>query len=187
MRTCLDSLCRAVSVTQGRRRQAISSRRFWLRIQVTKAAAAMVAAGTDDRGRALQRASFVGTVQPGQWIPTPEELAHVYDVVTAWTATKTRAELADSARRHQFLAGPQNTVLDILESEQLASRSFFVPVEHPELGETLTYLGAPFKMSATPWQTGPRPPLVGEHTDEILGELGIDDVERAELRDQGVL
>jgi crotonobetainyl-CoA:carnitine CoA-transferase CaiB-like acyl-CoA transferase len=132
-------------------------------------------------------ASFVGTVQPGQWIPTPDELEHVYDVVTAWTTTKTREDIVDAARRHQFLAGPQNTVLDILQNEQLLARDFFAPIEHPELGETLTYLGPPFRLSRTPWRPGPRPPLLGEHTAEVFAEIGIGDDELADLRAGGTV
>jgi crotonobetainyl-CoA:carnitine CoA-transferase CaiB-like acyl-CoA transferase len=118
-------------------------------------------------------ASFVGTEQPGQWVPSPEEIDHVYEIVTAWTKTHTRAEIADLARRHHFLAGSQNTVLDILQNEQLQARGFFADVPHPELGVSITYPGAPFRMSRTPWTTGPRPPLLGEHTDEILLEIGV--------------
>lgn len=132
-------------------------------------------------------ASFVGTVQPGQWIPTAAELEHVYDVVTAWTTTKTRDDIIDAARRHQFLAGAQNTVLDILENEQLRARDFFSKIEHPELGETLTYLGAPFRLSRTPWRSGPRPPLLGEHTAEVLAGIGMGDDELADLRAGGTV
>jgi crotonobetainyl-CoA:carnitine CoA-transferase CaiB-like acyl-CoA transferase len=107
--------------------------------------------------------------------------------VTAWTTTKTREDIVDAARRHQFLAGPQNTVLDILQNEQLLARDFFAPIEHPELGETLTYLGPPFRLSRTPWRPGPRPPLLGEHTAEVFAEIGIGDDELADLRAGGTV
>jgi benzylsuccinate CoA-transferase BbsE subunit/naphthyl-2-methylsuccinate CoA transferase subunit len=132
-------------------------------------------------------ASFVGTEQPGQWVPNPAELDHVYEVVTAWTRTRTKAEIAEAARRHNFLAGSQNTVLDVLDNEQLQTRGFFQEVAHPDLDATVTYLGAPFRMTRTPWQSGPRPPLLGEHTAAVLAEVGIGDDEHAKLQAEGVV
>jgi crotonobetainyl-CoA:carnitine CoA-transferase CaiB-like acyl-CoA transferase len=137
----------------------------------------------DERWRT---ASFAGTVQPGQWVPSPADMDHVYEIVTAWTRSHTKAELAEAARRHQFLAGSQNTVVDILESEQLRARRFFQAVEHPELGGSITYPGAPFRMSRTPWRSGPRPPLLGEHTTEVLTDVAIGE-NLADLRRESVL
>jgi crotonobetainyl-CoA:carnitine CoA-transferase CaiB-like acyl-CoA transferase len=50
------------------------------------------------------------------------------------------------------------------------SRHTFVEVEHPELCETFTYIGAKWYADEAEWREGPRPPLVGEHTSEILAE-----------------
>lgn len=130
-------------------------------------------------------ASFVGTEQPGQWVPSPSDIDHVYGIVMAWTKTHTKAELCESARRHHFLAGPQNNALELLESEQLRERGYFVDVLHPELGDTLTYPGAPFRMNRTPWATGPRPPLLGEHTEDVLTRLGVNHEAFDELRAEG--
>ena len=116
-------------------------------------------------------ASFIGTVQPGQWVPTGADIDHVYGIVSKWALTHTRAEIADAASRHHFLAGPQNTLADILHSEQLLARGFFAEVDYPELRASITYPGAPFRMSDTPWQVGSRAPRLGEHTDEILSGL----------------
>ena len=49
-------------------------------------------------------------------------------------------------------------------------RESFVDVHHPELGETFTYIGAKWFTEGLKWQHGPRPPLVGEHTDEVIEE-----------------
>jgi crotonobetainyl-CoA:carnitine CoA-transferase CaiB-like acyl-CoA transferase len=120
-------------------------------------------------------------------VPTAAELEHVYEIVAAWTCTHTKAEIAAAARRHNFLAGSQNTVLDMLDSEQLQARGFFQEVEHPELDATITYLGAPFRMTRTPWRSGPRPPLLGEHTAAVLAEVGVSNDELAELQAEGVV
>ena len=61
---------------------------------------------------------------------------------------------------------------DWLDDEHARARGFFVEVEHPELGRTITYPGAPYQFSETPWRIEGRAPLLGEHTDEVLAELG---------------
>src|SRR5262249_26451620 len=43
--------------------------------------------------------------------------------------------------------------------------------EHPDLGMTLRYPGAPYVLSATPWQLRRRPPRLGEHNAEIIASL----------------
>ncbi|MDP9238052.1 MAG: CoA transferase [Chloroflexota bacterium] len=59
-----------------------------------------------------------------------------------------------------------------LDDEHARARGFFVEVEHPELGRTITYPGAPYRFSETPWRIERRAPLLGEHTEEVLAELG---------------
>ena len=64
---------------------------------------------------------------------------------------------------------------DLFDDEQLLARGYFREVEHPELGRTFRYPGAPYLFTGSPWRVTRRPPLVGEHTGEILGgELGIE-------------
>ena len=61
-----------------------------------------------------------------------------------------------------------------------------VEVEHPVLGRT-TQVGLPFELSATPASIRTAPPLLGEHSDEILAEVGYSAAEIAALRAGGVI
>jgi len=57
---------------------------------------------------------------------------------------------------------------------QLKERDYWVKVFHPELGESLTYVGPYARMPNMPIKYYRRPPTVGEHNEEVyLGELGI--------------
>jgi benzylsuccinate CoA-transferase BbsF subunit len=54
----------------------------------------------------------------------------------------------------------------LLRSDHLAARAFFVEVDHPDAGR-LTYPGAPFKLSRTPWEIVRPAPRLGAHGDEV--------------------
>ncbi|MER3422703.1 MAG: HAD family hydrolase [Nitrospiraceae bacterium] len=75
---------------------------------------------------------------------------------------------------------------DLLNCPQLWARGYWVEVDHPTTGP-LPYPGEPVKMSATPWQLRRPAPLLGQHTAEVLAELGIEAEECARLRAKGVV
>jgi crotonobetainyl-CoA:carnitine CoA-transferase CaiB-like acyl-CoA transferase len=68
-----------------------------------------------------------------------------------------------------FPAGAVLSPDEAFEDEHFAARGFRVPVEHPELDATFAYPGLPYLFSASPSIPPRRPPLVGEHNDELLG------------------
>jgi len=98
----------------------------------------------------------------------------------------TREEVVEQA---QALGMPFITSIDMSEllvEPQFKAREFFVDVEHPATGK-LTYPGAPFKMSATPWRAG-RAPLLGEHNEEIYcHQLGYTKDELVRLYQTGII
>jgi crotonobetainyl-CoA:carnitine CoA-transferase CaiB-like acyl-CoA transferase len=59
-------------------------------------------------------------------------------------------------------------------------------VRHPEIDE-VDLLGVPFRFAATPASIRRPPPLLGEHTNEVLAELGVTPAEIAGLRTDGVI
>ena len=75
--------------------------------------------------------------------------------------------------------GPVNRIGDMLADPQVAAREMVVEVEHPKAGKTKA-LGHPIKFSDTPGKIERPAPLLGEHTREVLAELGYSgaDVER---------
>jgi benzylsuccinate CoA-transferase BbsE subunit len=113
---------------------------------------------------------------------------HLFDVLDEWVKDYSRDELLERA---QLLRQPYASVRRpeaLFDDEQLAARGFFVEVEHPELGRKFRYPGAPYQFSGAPWRVYRRPPLVGEHTGEILrDELGLETSELAVLAAEGVI
>ena len=63
---------------------------------------------------------------------------------------------------------------EVADDAHLRARGHFVELDHPELGRTVTYPGAPFVAHASPWRMARRPPLLGEHTAEVAREWGVD-------------
>jgi crotonobetainyl-CoA:carnitine CoA-transferase CaiB-like acyl-CoA transferase len=75
-----------------------------------------------------------------------------------------------------------------LRDEQWRMRATFTEVEHPELGERFSYVGAPLLPNEVSWRQGPRAPLIGEHNEDIYcGKLGIARGEMARLKERGIL
>lgn len=82
--------------------------------------------------------------------------------------------------------GAINDLAEVFADPQVQARGMAVPMPHP-LTDALRVVASPIKLSATPVQYRRAPPLLGEHTDAVLAELGWSEAERAELRQQGVL
>ena len=84
---------------------------------------------------------------------------------------------------------PSGPVLDleqVFSDPQVLAREMLVELPHPEMG-TFKTTGLPIKLSETPGRIERRPPLHGEHTDEVLRECGLDAAEIASLREAGVI
>jgi benzylsuccinate CoA-transferase BbsE subunit len=75
---------------------------------------------------------------------------------------------------------------DVDEDVHVKAREYFVEVQHPVLGK-LKYAGAPYKFSESPWKVGGAAPLIGQHNEEIYGELGFSKQDLAILRAEGAI
>jgi crotonobetainyl-CoA:carnitine CoA-transferase CaiB-like acyl-CoA transferase len=98
-------------------------------------------------------------------------------------ATRPRQHWLSALEAAKVPCGAINDLAEVFADPQVQSRGMTVPMPHP-LADTLRVVASPIKLSATPVQYRRAPPLLGEHTDEVLAELGWSDAERAELRRQ---
>ena len=119
---------------------------------------------------------------------TQETMDHLEELTARFFLAHTRAELLEGALKRQVMLYPAATTADMLDNAQLVSRGFWVEVEHPELGTSITYPGAFAKASEAPPRVNRRAPLIGEHNQEIYeGELGISREELLILKQAGVI
>ena len=109
-------------------------------------------------------------------------------IVAGWTAGRTAVEAAAILQAAGVAAAvvADNKFLSE-EDPQLKAREYFVYKEHPEVG-TLQHCGIPWKMSRTATAVRAAAPCIGQHTDEVLGQvLGYGAEEIAKLRARGAL
>jgi CoA:oxalate CoA-transferase len=82
--------------------------------------------------------------------------------------------------------GPVLSLDQVFSDPQVLARKMLVEMPHPERGVFKT-TGLPIKLGRTPGAIERRPPLHGEHTDEVLAEAGLSPSECAALRERGVI
>ncbi|MEE8305385.1 MAG: CoA transferase [Candidatus Tectomicrobia bacterium] len=117
-----------------------------------------------------------------------EHIDYSEEIIANFLAGFTKRELYEEGQRRSQFVYPVYNARDSLEDTQLHHREYFVPVQHAELEATLTYPGAPWKLSSTPWRLRRRAPLLGEHTADILGgDLGLEASALISLRQEGVI
>lgn len=114
---------------------------------------------------------------------TPEvrlpKLDSIFETIEAWTMTKTKFEVMEICNPLNIPVGPILSLKEIAEEPSLRETGTVVEVDHPERGPYLS-VGCPVKLSDCPADVK-RSPLLGEHTDEILSEIGMnaDEIEAA--------
>lgn len=99
--------------------------------------------------------------------------------------TRTRADWLSALEAAKVPCGPINDLADVFADPQVQARGMTVEMPHP-LADRVRLVASPMKFSATPVQYRRPPPLLGEHTDEVLAEAGLTAEERAALRAAGV-
>ena len=107
--------------------------------------------------------------------------------LATWCAERTSAEVLSAMEEARLPAGPIMSPQDVLESPHVAARGLFQPTEYPGLDVPAPLMKTPVELSETPGEIRSRPPTLGEHTDQIMNELGYSAEEIAELKEKRVV
>ena len=99
---------------------------------------------------------------------------------------RSRADWLAALEAATVPCGPINDLADVFADPQVRARGMTVSLPHPH-SETLELVASPMKLSATPVQLRRPPPLLGQHTDEVLAEMGVGAERRQQLRQLGVI
>jgi crotonobetainyl-CoA:carnitine CoA-transferase CaiB-like acyl-CoA transferase len=104
--------------------------------------------------------------------------------VGEWVAQRTSAEAIAALEGARVPAGPVYRPRQALDDPHIAGGDFFAEVDFPGVGKAKV-AATPVKLHGTPGKIRRRPPMLGEHTDEVLRELGFSSVEIAALKKEG--
>src|SRR6266436_6074080 len=129
-----------------------------------------------------------------EWIAHPDyatlparlpRLKQIFDTIEQWTQTKTKFEAMEILNQYDIPCGPILSMKELAEEPSLRATGTVVEVDHPTRGKYLS-VGNPIKLSDSPSEVT-RSPLLGEHTEEVLAELGYDKSQIADLRKAGAI
>jgi formyl-CoA transferase len=151
----------------------------------------ILAIGNDAQWRQFCEAAGVAAwAQDSRFASNPERVAHreaLIPLLQDLLRRKTVAEWLQLCAKADVPAGPINAIDKVFADPQVDARGMLVQMPHPTLG-TVRLAGTPLNLSATPAEMRLPPPLLGEHTDAILGRLLVlDDRAIAELHRDGVV
>ena len=109
--------------------------------------------------------------------------------IEAWAADKTKLEAAAELNTNGLVAGPSFKAPEVIADPHVAARHMLVEVPRTDdVTDPVLVPGNPVKMSKVAEGPETAPPMVGEHTDAVLGaDLGLGESEIAALRDEGVI
>ncbi len=145
-------------------------------------------------------------VQPAGWTPiteligrpelaadpgwaTPEarlpKLDKMFALIEEWSSRLTKWEVLDLLNAHDIPCGPILSTKELIEDETLAELGSVVEVDHPQRGRFKT-VGCPVRLSDSPVEVA-APPLLGQHTDEVLASLGYLPAQIEALRAAGAI
>jgi len=150
----------------------------------------IVACGNDNLYRKLCEAAGCGELAAdarfatnGKRVENRAELTRLLQDVFAKRSTRAWVEVLETAGVPN---GPINDLAQVYEEPQVKARGIRVDMDHPVAGKLPT-VASPMRFSATPVEYRHAPPTLGQHTDEVLGEIGIGPDEIAQLRASGAV
>ncbi len=112
-------------------------------------------------------------------------LNEIFERIEKWTMTKTKFEAMEILNKLDIPCGPILSMKELAEEPSLRATGTVVEVDHPTRGKYLS-VGNPIKLSESPADVK-RSPLLGEHTNEVLTELGYSKNDIDALKSEGVI
>lgn len=109
------------------------------------------------------------------------------DIMQAWCADKTKADVLELLDKAKMPAAALHSTQDVLDDPHVQAMGYLQRVAFPGAAREVPIVDTPFRMSATPGVIRHRAPLLGEHTDEVLGEIGYGSDDITKLRANAIV
>lgn len=107
--------------------------------------------------------------------------------LATWCSERTSAEVLAAMEEARLPAGPVLSPQQVLDDPHVAAKGLFQPTPYPGLDKPAPLMKTPVELSRTPGEIRQRPPTLGEHTDQIMQQLGYSTAELQELRSKRVI
>ena len=153
----------------------------------------MISAGTDDLFHKLCSAIGAEYLMNDPRFATYQEREKrenqkvLMPIIRRILSSTRKDEILEKLRAAEVPCGPVNTLDDLPSDPQLSLRRMILEIVHPVSNEKIKIPGFPIKSSDIPADIRLQPPLLGQHTSEILAELGYRQSEINELKGEGVI
>jgi crotonobetainyl-CoA:carnitine CoA-transferase CaiB-like acyl-CoA transferase len=149
-----------------------------------------VAVGTEEQWKSLCRAlDLEGIWTDPRFASNSERVKNreaVDELLTNRFLTQTKQEWTERLSSCGVPCGPVNTLDEVFQDPQVLDRKIVVEMDHPRAGK-IKALGCPVTMSNTPMELRLHPPLLGEHTEEILLALGYEQSQVNRFRENKIV
>jgi len=156
----------------------------------TKDGDLMLAVGNDAIWRRFAPvAGLADLLEDPRFTTNPLRVEHrdeLLPLVADAMAARTSVEWVEVLDAAGVPVGPIQTVDEVVTDPQVLARGMIGEVKHPTAG-TVRTIGCPVRLTATPPQVRTAPPLLGQHTDDVLAELGVDQERLVALRASGAV
>jgi crotonobetainyl-CoA:carnitine CoA-transferase CaiB-like acyl-CoA transferase len=124
-----------------------------------------------------------------RFLENSDRMAHLDDlseILENYFRRRTASDWLSRFAKAGLPAGPIYNIKEVLGEQQTKARAMLIDVPHKTLGSTKA-IGAPVKFSRTPAAVLRGAPILGEHTREILAQIGFTAEEIEELKSEGVV
>lgn len=150
----------------------------------------IVATGNDNQFRHFVEAGGQACLADDpRFASNPERVTHrevLIPLLQSMVAQKTKQEWISLLETAGVPCGPINNFQEVFENEQVQARELKMTLPHPLAG-SVPLVRSPMRLSKTPVVEKSAPPLLGEHTREILHDLGMDEASIQRLEQQGIV
>jgi crotonobetainyl-CoA:carnitine CoA-transferase CaiB-like acyl-CoA transferase len=136
--------------------------------------------------QALQRPDIAADPRYASWELILEHEAELTAALQEEFLTGTTAEWVQIMDERDIISAPVHDYSQVFEDPQVQHNQLLAHAKHPVVGD-MDLVGQPIKLSNTPARIKFAPPLPGEHTDEILRELGYENARITALRQNGII